>query len=54
MIFDNAKVLTIPEGAVNSIAINGSTVWTRPHIYGVSWNKTGSTLTRMDDEVIRR
>ena len=51
MIFDNTKILTIPEGAVNSIAINGNTIWTRPHIYGVSWNKTGSILTRTGDTI---
>lgn len=49
MIFDNVKTLTIPEGNVNSIAVAGQTIWTRPHIYGVSWAKTGNVLTRTDD-----
>lgn len=49
MIFDNLKTLTIPEGSVNSISVGGATVWTRPHIYGVTWKKTGKTLTRIDD-----
>lgn len=49
MNFNNLKTLTIPEGSVNSISVGGTTMWTRPHIYGVSWKKTGNTLTRTDD-----
>lgn len=44
--------LTIPEGKVKAIHINGTKVWERVHIYGVSWDgSSSSTMTRTNDAV---
>lgn len=51
MDLNNIYTITIPEGTVKSITRQHDNVllWERPHIYGVTWIKTGSTLTRTDD-----
>lgn len=46
----NIHYISIPEGNVKSIAINGTSMWEKAHIYGVSWDKTAiATLTRTGD-----
>lgn len=46
----NVNYITIPEGKVDSISMNGTKIWERAHIYGVSWTGgTSATMTRTDD-----
>ena len=48
--FKNISYLTIPEGQVSSISINGAKVWKRAHVYGVHWDGgASSSMTRTDD-----
>lgn len=50
MDFSNLQSLKISEGTVKSITVNGSIIWIRPHIYGVTWDGgTSATMTRTDD-----
>ena len=51
MIFKNLESLQIPEGIVKTITKDNILLWKRPHIYGISWKKTGNTLTRTDDAI---
>ena len=47
---NNINYLTIPEGDVDYISVNGIKIWERAHIYGVSWaGGTSATMTRTDD-----
>ena len=50
MNLSTVKNLTIPEGAVRHISINGERVWTRAaKVYGVSWARnTRNTMSRTD------
>lgn len=51
MELNNINAIKIPEGTVKSITKDNVLLWRRPHIYGVTWKKTGNTLTRTDDAV---
>lgn len=50
MNLNQVSAVTIPEGEVNSIYSNGTLIWKRASIYGVSWGKTNTAaMTRTDD-----
>lgn len=50
MNMNNIPYITIPEGSVKQIQINGTKVWERAHIYGVKWSGgSASTMSRTDD-----
>lgn len=50
MIMNNTTAISIPEGTVKSISKDGTLLWRRPYVYGVSWaGGTAATMTRTDD-----
>lgn len=47
---NDVHYITIPEGDVDYISVDGVKIWERAHIYGVSWSGgTSATMTRTDD-----
>ena len=48
--FKNISYISIPEGKVKNISLDGAKLFQRAHIYGVNWDGgTSATMTRTDD-----
>lgn len=53
MIFSDVRKIVIPDGEIENISrADGTMLWVKPHIYGVSWDKsTSATMSRTDEAI---